>query len=108
MAYDEALAARVRGLLAERSEVREQRMFGGLTFMVRGHMCCGVHGDELIVRLDSADEADAFARPHTRPMDFTGPPLPGFVTVGSAGVLGDSLERWVCEAVRRAESLPPK
>jgi hypothetical protein len=108
VAYDEALAARVRDLLAERSEVREQRMFGGLTFMVRGHMCCGVHGDELIVRLDPADEADALARPHARPMDFTGRPLRGFVTVGSAGVLGDSLGRWVDEAVRRAESLPPK
>ena len=52
MAYDERLAARVRALLADRTDVTEQKMFGGLTFMVAGHMCCGVNGDELIVRLD--------------------------------------------------------
>ena len=50
--YDEKLAARVRALLADRGDLREWKMFGGLTFMVAGHMCCGVNGDELIVRLD--------------------------------------------------------
>ncbi len=52
MACDEKLAARVRALLAEHTDVSERKMFGGLTFMVNGHMCCGVNGDELIVRLD--------------------------------------------------------
>jgi hypothetical protein len=52
MPYDQELAARVRALLAGRSDLREQKMFGGLTFMVGGGMCCGVNGDELIVRLD--------------------------------------------------------
>jgi TfoX/Sxy family transcriptional regulator of competence genes len=55
MAYDERLAARVRRLLADRTDVRERRMFGGLTFMLGGHMCRGVNGDELIVRLDPPD-----------------------------------------------------
>ena len=44
MAYDERLAARVRALLASRSDVSERKMFGGLTFMVGGNMCCGVTG----------------------------------------------------------------
>jgi TfoX/Sxy family transcriptional regulator of competence genes len=52
MAYVEQLAARVRALLANRNDIGERKMFGGLTFMIRGNMCCGVNGDELIVRLD--------------------------------------------------------
>ena len=108
MAFDENLAARVRKLLADRSDVIERRMFGGLTFMVRGHMCCGVHGDELILRLgpDGADEA--LESPHARPMDFTGRPLSGFVIVGADGLSGGGLGRWVERAVGWAESLPPK
>jgi hypothetical protein len=108
VAYDENLAARVRSLLANRSDVAERRMFGGLTFMVGGHMCCGVNGDELIVRLDPAHEEQALARPRTRPMDFTGRPMRGFVTVRPDGLKGRRLSLWVQEAVARAESLPPK
>jgi len=106
--YDEKLAARVRALLADRNDVSERQMFGGLTFMVAGHMCCGVNGDELIVRLDPDHEDEALARPHARPMDFTGRPMSGFVTVQRKGLKGAQLNRWVQEAVTRAESLPPK
>ena len=108
MAYDEKLAARIRAILADHADVREQKMFGGLTFMVGGHMCCGVNGDELIVRLDPDQENDALARPHARPMDFTGRPMRGFVTVQPEGLKGTQLNQWVQEAVARAESLPPK
>jgi len=88
--------------------VTERKMFGGLTFMVAGHMCCGVNGDELIVRLDPDREADSLAKPHARPMDFTGRRMRGFVTVQPEGLNGAKLTRWVREAVARAESLPPK
>lgn len=108
MAYDEKLAARVRAVLARRTDVSERKMFGGLTFMVGGHMCCGVNGDELIVRLDPDREDDALERPHARPMDFTGRPMRGFVTVEPEGLNGAQLKRWVQEAVAGAESLPPK
>jgi len=108
VAYDEKLAARVRALLADRTDVNERKMFGGLTFMVSGHMCCGVNGDELIVRLDPDHEDKALARPRARPMDFTGRPMRGFVTVQPKGLKGRQLNRWVQEAVTRAESLPPK
>jgi TfoX/Sxy family transcriptional regulator of competence genes len=106
VAYDEKLAARVRALLADRTDVSERKMFGGLTFMVGGHMCCGVNGDELIVRLDPDREDVALAKPHARPMDFTGRPMRGFVTVRPQGLNGPRLKRWVREAVARAESLP--
>jgi TfoX/Sxy family transcriptional regulator of competence genes len=108
MAFDEQLAARVRELLSDRSDTAERRMFGGLTFMVSGQMCCGVQGDELILRLgpDGADEA--LTSPHARPMDFTGRPLAGFVTVSRDGLSGPALARWVERAVAWAESPPPK
>jgi TfoX/Sxy family transcriptional regulator of competence genes len=107
MAYEEQLAARVRTLLANRADVSERKMFGGLTFMIGGNMCCGVNGNELIVRLDP-DEDEALARPHARPMDFTGRPTRGFVTIRPDGLKGARLNRWVQEAVARAESLPSK
>ncbi len=108
MAYDKKLAARIRAILDDRVDVREQPMFGGLTFMVAGRMCCGVARDELIVRLDPDREADALAEPHARPMDFTGRPMRGFVTVQPEGLKGAHLNQWVREAVERVESLPPK
>jgi TfoX/Sxy family transcriptional regulator of competence genes len=108
VAYDAKLAARVRTLLTDRTDVTERQMFGELTFMVAGHMCCGVNGDELIVRLDPEHEDEALARPQARPMDFTGRPMPGFVTVQREGLKGAQLNQWVREAVARAESLPPK
>jgi hypothetical protein len=46
--------------------VIEKRMFGGIAFLLYGNMCCGVHGDELIVRLDPAHAADALGEPHVR------------------------------------------
>jgi TfoX/Sxy family transcriptional regulator of competence genes len=105
MAYAEQLAARIRTLLANRTDVTERKMFGGLTFMVGGHMCCGVNGNELIIRLDPEREDEALARPHARPMDFTGRPMRGFITVRPDGLKGSRLSRWVQEAVARAESL---
>jgi TfoX/Sxy family transcriptional regulator of competence genes len=108
MAYEDKLAARVRAVVADRPDVTERQMFGGLTFMVAGHMCCGVNGDELILRLGPDRAAEALARPHVRPMDLTGRALSGFVTVDRQGLAGRALARWVEEALAWAESLPPK
>jgi TfoX/Sxy family transcriptional regulator of competence genes len=108
MAYDEKLAARVRRLLSARGDVTERAMFGGLTFMAAGHMCCGVNRDELIVRLSVDAAENALGRLGARPTDFTGRPMAGFVTVRPEGVKGRALNRWVALALAHAESLPPK
>jgi TfoX/Sxy family transcriptional regulator of competence genes len=108
MAYSEQLANRVRALVSGRDDVAERPMFGGLTFMVGGHMCCGVHGDELIVRLHRDDEDTALARPQARPMDFTARRMRGFVTVAPDGLRDRALRRWVALAVAHAETQPPK
>jgi hypothetical protein len=83
-------------------------MFGGLTFMLGGHMCCGVNRDELIVRRDPAEEDAALGREHARAMDLTGRRMRGFVTIRPEGLKGRALNRWVAQAVAHAERLPPK
>ena len=72
MAYDEELAERVRSVLAGRRDVEEKRMFGGLCFMVRGHMTVGVDKDQLLVRADRDDCERWLSEKDVRPMDFTG------------------------------------
>ena len=86
MAYDEELVERVRGVLATRHGVSEKRMLGGLTFLVGGHTCCGIVGDELMVRVGPLAYVAALARRHAREMDFTGRPLRGYVYVAREGL----------------------
>jgi TfoX/Sxy family transcriptional regulator of competence genes len=108
VAYSEELADRVRALLSGRADVAERPMFGGPTFMVGGHMSCGVHGEELIVRLHPDDEEAALARPHARRMDFTSRPMRGFLTITADGLKDPALGRWVALALAHAETQPPK
>ncbi len=109
MAYDEALAQRLRGLLAPRGDVTERKMFGGIAFMVRGNMACGVIKDELMIRVGSDAHDAALAEAHVRIMDFTHRPTRGFLYVGTEGIATDEgLARWVNQAAGFAESLPPK
>jgi TfoX/Sxy family transcriptional regulator of competence genes len=109
MAYNETLAERIRGVLRERSDATERKMFGGIAFMVRGHMCCGIVGDDLMLRIGEAGYENALKRPHVRPMDFTGRPMKGMIYVDSAGSkTPKSLKFWLEMAVAFAESLPDK
>lgn len=109
MAYSEQLASRVRKILARQGGLYEQKMFGGIAFMVRGHMCCGVVKDLLMVRVGPEAYEKALAKPHTRPMDFTGRPLRGLVFVAPAGTRTDQgLSGWVRQAARFVRTLPPK
>ncbi|HKY24539.1 MAG TPA: TfoX/Sxy family protein [Gaiella sp.] len=108
MAYDENLAGRVRDVLAPEAGLTERKMFGGLAFMLDGHMCCGIVGDELMLRLGIDGAEAALARPHVRPMDFTGRPMAGMVYVSRDGLRGIALRRWVERAAAFARTLPPK
>jgi TfoX/Sxy family transcriptional regulator of competence genes len=109
MAYDHRLAARIRGVFGHRKGVEEKRMFGGLAFLVGGHMACGIVGEELMVRVGPRAYEAALAEPHVREMDFTGKPLRGMVYVGVDGIAAeDDLARWVERGHDYAASLPPK
>jgi TfoX/Sxy family transcriptional regulator of competence genes len=109
MAYDDQLAARVRRALSDRHDVVEKPMFGGLTFMVAGNMCCGVNRDDLILRLDSKTALEDLDSPHVRLWDFMKRPMPGMFAVTAAGCASQkTVDRWVKLALAHALSIPPK
>lgn len=109
MAYDTALADRIRKHLAGLPGVAEKKMFGGICFLVNGHMVCGPVRDLLMVRVGPDAYADALAQPDARPMTFTGRPMRGFVEIDAAALGDDSvLGDWVDRGVAHALGLPPK
>lgn len=125
MPYDEALAERVRAALASRPQgacscpvagherepeaIEERRMFGGISFMLRGNFCCGVSDERLVVRVGPDAYDDALAEAHVTEMDFTGRPMRGWVFVHRPAVDTDeALEDWVGRGVRFTLTLPAK
>ena len=109
MAYDERLAKRIRRALSGREGLSEKKMFGGIAFMLNGNMCCGIVGDELMLRVGRERFEETLARPHARPMDFTGRPMKGMVYVGPEGIQSDAgLAAWLGRGIDFAATLPPK
>jgi TfoX/Sxy family transcriptional regulator of competence genes len=96
MAYDDALAARVRQALSGRADVVEKPMFGGVTFMVAGNMCCGVNRNDLIIRLDGDTTPEDLKSPHVRAWDFMKRPMRGMFAIGAAGcAIQGAVDRWI-------------
>jgi hypothetical protein len=84
-------------------------MFGGLVFMINGHMCCGVRNTELMLRLSAEGASEALHRPHTRPVDPTGKRIRSLIFVNEQGTdLDRALEEWVEVAFTFVRTLPPK
>jgi len=107
MAYDEALAGRVRAVLKRSRGLSEKKMFGGLAFLLDGKMCCGIVRNDLMVRVGPDRYDAALAKRHVRPMDFTGRPMRGMVFVASAGLRQEAqLRDWIDRAKRFVRSLP--
>lgn len=110
MAYDEDLANRIRELIAAEHAVTEKRMFGGLAFLVGGHMAVAVSGQGgILVRVDPAEHDALLAREHTGPMEMRGREMQGWLRVAAEGVRTKrGLEPWVRRGVASARGLPPK
>ena len=110
MAYDEALAERVRTLVADVPAVEEKKMFGGLGFIVAGNMAVGASGQGgLLVRVDPAESDALVESTPAFPMEMRGRTMAGWLRVDSADVAADDeLARWVERGVAYARSLPPK
>jgi len=109
MAYSEELAERIRDVLAPRPGLSEQKMFGGVAWMIDGNMACGVVGEDLMLRLGPDEAVQALNEPFVGPMDMTGRPMRGFVIVAAEGVADDrDLGGWVDAGADFAASLPPK
>lgn len=110
MAYDEELARRIRELLAGEPDVVEKQMFGGLSFLVAGHMAVGASGrGGLMLRCDPDDTDALVAEPHAHPFEMRGRAMGGWLRVDAEGAgSDDELRSWVGPAVGYARSLPPK
>jgi TfoX/Sxy family transcriptional regulator of competence genes len=109
MAYDEGLAERIREVLSDYPEMKEKKMFGGLTFMVQGNMACGLIKEDFMVRVGAAKYDETLRKPHTRKMEFTGKSMKGFIMVEAEGYEDDkALASWVKQGVDYARSLPAK
>lgn len=110
MAYDEDLADRIRELIAADAGVAERRMFGGLAFLIDGHLAVAVSGrGGLMVRVNPAEAAGLCARPHTQPFEMRGVEIKGWLRVDNEGLRTKrQLEPWVRRGVAHARSLPPK
>jgi TfoX/Sxy family transcriptional regulator of competence genes len=105
---DQALLDRLRTMLAARA-VTEQRMFGGVCFMLSGNMLAAVSKRGLLLRVGKEAYGAALAEPHVRPMDMRGKPMAGYVYVEPAGTALDAdLRRWLDLALSFVETLPPK
>ena len=109
MAYDEALAARIRKILGKKKGLVAKQMFGGIAFLLNGNMCVGIHKNELIVRLDPDGTDAALEKSHTRLFDLSGRPMKGWILVAPKGIATDAqLGKWIDVAAKYAGALPPK
>jgi hypothetical protein len=110
MSFDEELANRIREALAGEAGVTEQRMFGGLAFLVGGRMAVGASGQGgLMARVDPAETEELLARPGAGPFEMRGRPLDGWLRVEDDGLrTADQVEEWVRRGVDHARSLGPK
>jgi TfoX/Sxy family transcriptional regulator of competence genes len=110
MAYDEDLANRIRELVADEPGLTEQKMFGGLAFLIGGNMSVSASGQGgLLLRIDPEQTEELVAKPHAHPFVMRGRAMDGWLRVEPEGIKTKrQLERWVQRGVSHARSLPPK
>tara|TARA_B100000686_G_C16069265_1_gene608556 strand:- start:90 stop:419 length:330 start_codon:yes stop_codon:yes gene_type:complete len=109
MAYDAVLAERLRVLLQGRKGITEARMFGGVAYLLNGHICCGVRDELLLLNLGEERVARTIGQPHVREIDFTAKTAKGIVGITVEGYRSDeALRAWVSRAVAFVIKLPPK
>lgn len=107
MAYDEQLAARVRGLLKGQRALVEKKMFGGLAYMSQGKMFAGILNGDLVVRVGPEANDKTLKEPHTRPMDFTGRPMKGYIYLDPGGTkTAAQLRAWLTRGLKFVSGLP--
>jgi TfoX/Sxy family transcriptional regulator of competence genes len=110
MSYDEDLANRIRELVSSERGVEEKRMFGGLAFLINGHMSVAASGrGGLMVRVPAEDTPKLLGRAHVEPMVMAGRETRGWIRVATEGLATKrQLQAWVMRGVGHAKSLPPK
>ena len=108
MAYNMKLAERIRSEL-QGVPFLEKKMFGGVGFMVHGNLACGVHKEDMILRVDPAKYEKLLKQPSAKVFDAMGKPMKGWLMVEPDGCrTKKQLSTWVKEGVEFALTLPPK
>lgn len=109
MPYDEKLYQRINEALKTTKDIEPKKMFGGICFMHRGNMLCGIDGQRLMVRVGPDQHAQALSLKHASVMDITGKPMKGFIFVSPNGTKSVSdLKKWLKLGLNFTSSLPPK
>jgi TfoX/Sxy family transcriptional regulator of competence genes len=110
MAYDVELANRIRALLRDEADLREQRMFGGVAFLVNGNMAVSASSQGgLLLHIDPADAPDLVEEPHVRRAEMRGRVMNGWLRVDPEALASDDdLGTWVALGMKYARSLPRK
>lgn len=111
MAYDEHLADRIRDAMETEPHLTEKRMFGGLAFLVNGHMAVVILSKEqgLMVRVDPVEADALMVRDHVGPMIMSGKPARGWLRIEPPGIVDDDeLGDWVDRAAAFVLTLPPR
>jgi TfoX/Sxy family transcriptional regulator of competence genes len=110
VAYDEDVAHRLRELLASEAGITEKKMFGGLAFLLHGHMTVSAsRTGGLLVRMDPDATEAALARPHVTLMTMRGRTMEGWIIVAPEGLRTKrQLASWVTRSLAYVKSLPPK
>jgi TfoX/Sxy family transcriptional regulator of competence genes len=109
MPYDEAIAERIRQVVAGWKNTSHKKMFGGVCHLLNGNMFCGVYKEFLILRLGEDAAADALEQEHVNVFDITGRPMRGWVMVDRKGFKSDAmLKKWLDQAKAFVAALPPK
>jgi TfoX/Sxy family transcriptional regulator of competence genes len=109
MAYDEQLAKRISAVLKPQKGIIEKKMFGGIAFMLKDKMFCGIIKNDLMVRV-LEDKFDALLKkPNAREMDFAGRPMRGFLYISPDGIKTDKqLKNWIDMGLEYVSKSPPK
>ena len=109
MAFNQTLANRIDRKLAGIRGMKSKEMFGGICFLLKGKMCCGVIKDEMIIRVEPSNSDMVLSNPHAREFDFSGHPMKGWFYIHSNGLKSDKeLSYWVEMSLKYSKSLPAK
>ncbi len=110
VAYDEDLADRIRELVGDQERVREQKMFGGLAFLLAGNMAVAASGQGgLMVRVDPVQGDKLVSSGSAEPMTMRGRQMTGWLRVPDEALRTKrQLARWVALGTAYAATLPPK
>ena len=109
MAFNEALAERIRHGLARKKGIEEKKMFGGVGFLMNGNMLVGVWKNSMIVRVGPDNYEEVLLEPHIKEFDITGKPMKGWLMVEPQGVEDNGrVKAWIQRAVMFVGKLPKK